>query len=388
MFIAQHSKEHELEALRMAVDEVKKSTMNTSLYQELIQKIDGRLGAMYQLDTKWVADTDKKAHQQHEKLESELAGYKTNLIKESIRMGHTDLGDHFYERGDLNTALKCYVRTRDYCVSSKHIISMCLNVIKVSIEMGNFTHVANYVSKAENTPDVQDPVVLAKLKCCAGLSNLESGKYKIAARKFEETSFELGSSYSEVIAPHDIGMYGSLCALASCDRSELKTKVIDNIQFKNFLELVPDVRELINDFYSSRYASCLNTLNKLKPDLLLDIHLRSHVDTLYDQIRSKALVQYFSPFVSVDLSTMAEAFNTTVTNLEHEVAHLIMENQIQARIDSHNKILYARHADQRAATFQKALSTGQDYIRSTKALLLRVNLLKHNFTVKPPQSAA
>nr|P68352.1 RecName: Full=COP9 signalosome complex subunit 1; Short=CSN complex subunit 1; AltName: Full=Constitutive photomorphogenesis protein 11; AltName: Full=FUSCA protein 6; Short=FUSCA6 [Brassica oleracea] len=34
-------------------------------------------------------------------------------------------------------------------------------------------------------------------------------------------------------------------------------------------------------------------------------------------------------------------------------ALLITDNQIQARIDSHNKILYARHADQRNATFQK-----------------------------------
>lgn len=27
-------------------------------------------------------------------------------------------------------------------------------------------------------------------------------------------------------------------------------KVIDNLNFQNFLELVPEVRELINDFYS------------------------------------------------------------------------------------------------------------------------------------------
>lgn len=27
--------------------------------------------------------------------------YKSNLIKESIRMGHNELGDFFYARGDL-----------------------------------------------------------------------------------------------------------------------------------------------------------------------------------------------------------------------------------------------------------------------------------------------
>ena len=39
------------------------------------------------------------------RLEAELAGYKTNLIKESIRMGHHELADFFYERGDLQVGL-------------------------------------------------------------------------------------------------------------------------------------------------------------------------------------------------------------------------------------------------------------------------------------------
>ena len=41
------------------------------------------------------------ASQRLEKLELELNQYKANLIKESIRMGHNDLGDFYYEQGDL-----------------------------------------------------------------------------------------------------------------------------------------------------------------------------------------------------------------------------------------------------------------------------------------------
>lgn len=35
------------------------------------------------------------------KLDSELNGCKTNLVQESIRMGHNAIGEHCYERGDL-----------------------------------------------------------------------------------------------------------------------------------------------------------------------------------------------------------------------------------------------------------------------------------------------
>lgn len=102
--------------------------------------------------------------------------------------------------------------------------------------------------------------------------------------QFLEVGPELGNNYTEVIAPQDVATYGGLCALASFDRAELKaiiqfsfcslvilllklhdiitmqladsddfvwqSKVIDNINFRNFLELVPEIRELIHDFYT------------------------------------------------------------------------------------------------------------------------------------------
>ena len=60
----------------------------------------------------------------------------------------------------------------------------------------------------------------------------------------------------------------------------------------------------------------------------------------------------------------------------------VQAGSIPARIDSQNKVLYARHADQRHATFQKALTMGDEYMRDTKALLLRLHLLRESFTVK------
>ena len=51
-------------------------------------------------------------------------------------------------------AFKAYVRSRDYCTTSKHIINMCLSVVRVAVEMANWMHVQNYVAKAEQTPDM------------------------------------------------------------------------------------------------------------------------------------------------------------------------------------------------------------------------------------------
>jgi len=382
IFIAERCSDLAPEAARMALEEIQK-TSNTTLYKDVCEKF-AKLGSGT-MDLSWCEAVDKKAQGQMERLELELNGYRTNLIKESIRIGHNDLGDFHYDRGDLNAALKCYVRTRDYCTTSKHIIAMCLNVIKVSIEMGNFPHVANYVNKAESTPELSDPAVKALLKACAGLAYLEGRKYRMAALKFLETTFDISGRFTDLVAAQDVAIYGGLSALATFERTDLKKKVIDNAQFKNFLELVPRVRDCIHDFYQSKYASCLNYLEELKPELQLDLHLHDHVNSLYAKIRSKALVQYFSPFISVDMNKMAEAFNTTIVGLEQELGSLIVEGSINARIDSHNKVLYARKTNLRSSTFDTSIKMGETYQRNTKAMILRMNILKRDFIIRPPR---
>ncbi|KAH9622724.1 hypothetical protein KSS87_018570 [Heliosperma pusillum] len=352
----------QLEALRMAHDEIKKGE-DVQLFKEVAVRINGRLGNSYGYDSGWIDSVERRAEQRKEKLENELNAYRTNLIKESIRMGYNDFGDFFYAHGQLGDAFKNYVRTRDYCTTAKHIVNMCLNAILVSIELVQFSHVNSYVSKAEHTPEALEPITTAKLRCAAGLAHLETKKYKLAARKFLEVGPELANNYSEVIAPQDVATYGGLCALATFDRSELKACA------KHF-----------------RYASCLNYLESLKANLLLDIHLHDHVETLYKEIRHKALIQYTLPFVSVDLNMMADAFKTSVSGLQKELETLITNNQIQARIDSHNKILYARHADQRNATFQRVLQTGAGFDRDVRSMLLRANVIKYDFSHKQHSS--
>jgi hypothetical protein len=49
------------------------------------------------------------------------------------------------------------------------------------------------------------------------------------------------------------------------DRAELKKCVLDNISFRAALEAAPEVRELISDFYASRYPACLTCLEGKNP---------------------------------------------------------------------------------------------------------------------------
>ncbi len=164
--------------------------------------------ALPQFDQAWVEQRAKKAALKLEKLDTDLKNYKSNSIKESIRRGYDDLGDHYLDCGDLQNALKAYSRSRDYCTSGKHVVNMCLNVIKVSVQLQNWSHVISYVNKAMATPDfaATEPggggggagvnaaanankssdanVLLTRLRCASGLAELATRKYKNAAKHF------------------------------------------------------------------------------------------------------------------------------------------------------------------------------------------------------------
>ncbi|KAG0342459.1 COP9 signalosome complex subunit 1 [Podila horticola] len=400
-FIADRCPSLQVEALRMAVAEMKKNqTMNVQRYVNLVKKLQdavklhGQSGAnvgndLLAMDKAWVDNQAQKAKMYADQLEAELKNYKRNAIKESIRMGNTDLGNHYYECGDLTGAHRSYSRTRDYCTTPKHILDLCMNVIKVSIELGNFPHVLTYVVKAESTPGLADDkeFTKSKLKAASGLSNLDLSKYYTAARDFLSIGEELvAHPYSDVISPNDIAVYGGLCALATFPRTELKTRVIDNVGFRQYLDLEPHIRDLIQGFYNSNYTVCLEIMDKWRNDYLLDIHLHSHIETLYTNIRKKALVQFASPFLTVDLTKMARSFATSVPVLEQELVSLIVAGQIEARIDSQQKILWAKQANKRSNIFEKTKAMGEEYERESKGLVLRIQMMNHGLVVRGPAS--
>ena len=217
-------------AFRLALEHIKKHTLNTELYKSTLAKFssvraqlpvdaDGGIGGggggggeskeqrgggggagdVFAYDERWVEATDARAGKTLDRLTMDLNAAKTNCIKESVRMGHNDLGDHFYDRGDYVGALKWYMRNRDYNTTPNHQVQMCLKIIRVSVELENYTHVQNYASKAEGQVvgaagmgadgaasigmGADAAVVSAKLHTCAGLAALHQRHYGVAAAK-------------------------------------------------------------------------------------------------------------------------------------------------------------------------------------------------------------
>ena len=181
----------------------------------------------------------------------------------------------------------------------------------------------------------------------------------------------------------DVALGGVLCGLASLERSAIRSRLLEGEAFGALLAAAShlSLRALLQDYISSRYSSLFERLEQLRPLLELDIHLSKSADALLQSIRRKALTQYASPYSTIDLTRMATSFNTPLAELERELAALIADNLIAARIDSHNKRLIQSRQDERTDTFSSVLSTGDRYAAQTRDMLWRVSLAQAGMVV-------
>jgi len=374
----------QIEANRLCLDLLKRTTNTkayTEVYTTLKDLMEGADAALPQYDSVWVEATQKQASILKDVYEQDLHQSKITQIKETIRTCHTQLANFCTEQGDYGSALKYVSKSREYCSEPPAVFSTCMTIIKLSALLRQYTDIQSFASKAQHTP-FKEEADQSKIYAAFGLYWMTTGKYKDAAFSFCNVRMQdLGTSFNDILCPQDVALYGVLCALASLERSEVQAKLLDSSTFRECLDLVPQVQDLTLDFCNCRYAVCLSALEKLKEALTLDVHLHGQVSDLCQQIRSKGMVQYFAPFLSVSLHSMAEAFNTNVEGIQSEVAQLVSKKQLDAKIDSHKKVLHVRHANQRKATYQNAMRVSQDFLDSTQALILRMNLLKHDFGV-------
>ncbi|VDN39790.1 unnamed protein product [Gongylonema pulchrum] len=280
--------------------------------------------------------------------------------------------------GQLQDAAKLYNRgIREYCTSHKHIIQMLMNWIEVTVHLKQWQHLDPLIVQADRalleavevenvaatstsrpgpravnstlsaTRNMKKLITTstAKVIAVSALSHLNSKNYRQVAKKCLKIEFD-SFDCPTLLAAKDIVMFGTICALATFDRSELKKNVLENEVFRKFLEAEPKYVELVQKFVKSQFGICFDLMDELHDELLLNMYLWMHVKQLYQLIRRRAIVQYFTPYATINMNKMALVFRVTVDELEDELVDLISSGEMCARIDSSRKILYAKSDDQ------------------------------------------
>lgn len=315
-------------------------------------------------------------------------------------MGTDDLASHYHATGDLAAAAKAYGRLKDNCTTPSHFAAMHLKSINVAIDRNDWLGVQQAVARYKSGPKPEEEQAKnsPKIYSASGLALLGQGNYLEAANQFLAADPTLGDTYNEVLTANDVAVYGGLCALASMDRNELQRRVLDNGQFRNYLELEPHIRRALSFFCSSKFRSCLDILEEYRADYLLDVRLQRHIPALYSQIRTKSIQQYAVPFSRVSLEAMAKVFAPKVVGgvaaptdmsspFVQELIKLIENGTLDARIDLEKGLLVSKHTDLRTDVIKEALESVEEYVNEAHLRLIRTNIINAGLEVRAPATS-
>jgi hypothetical protein len=301
-----------------------------------------------------------------ERLEAELVAQKKGMLRERVRAALIDCAEHHAARGEFEAAMQRFADCEEHATNAADAIDAAVRVCRACVHAGAFDQIKFHATQAQrHTSELADrPADAALLNAClmlfhlhagggggrgsshkdhhdvAGSAGAHSSHLKLAARCARAVDANAWSDAlgGDIVSLTDVGSYAVLLTLATSTRAELKAQLLENVQIKPLLAVVPEVAAIATDYFHSRYAACLSALARLQPSLRLDVHVGAHVSRLIETVRHEALTLYFSPFSSVDMHRMAADFGLTCEALEAQVAALIVRNKMAARIDSHNKV--------------------------------------------------
>ena len=69
-------------------------------------------------------------------------------------------------------------------------------------------------------------------------------------------------SLLQLIAPGEVAIYATLCALATFTRGQIRAQVFDNDNFGLYIEQEPYVPELIEAYINNRFKTVLEILER------------------------------------------------------------------------------------------------------------------------------
>ncbi|KAK1923869.1 putative cop9 signalosome complex subunit 1 [Papiliotrema laurentii] len=440
-----------LQLMRSALERVtallKESTWDVQTYTQAITLLDaidsierrsqagmdvdtpsGGAGTGSGADMDWVETARENEKKESAKLDVELRGYMSNLIKESIRLTYLAFGELSLKAGSSSAAMKNFSAAREYSTSGQHhldlqtaIIDTCLSYNLISSISGHITKLEAALNRLYPAPgsdkqpgggpgkstqdmasmtasDVRDSrerqakgsavrqKVGVQIRVARGLLALSNRRFEEAGRNFAEIGEEGGLNDWEgvAISTSDVALITALCVLSTGDRSRIRRVLLERTSFRTSLEDSQTwVLDLINAFIAAEYSKASQTLQRAEPFLLLNPYLAPHISEFRLLLDSRSIVQYVEPFLTVKIATMASSFGVPESSMLDQIVDLIHKGKIKGKVDLIDRVLVLKEADPRSKVIAHALAVGKETTAASHAALVRMRMHEAGIAVDP-----
>lgn len=164
---------------------------------------------------------------------------------------------------------------------------------------------------------------------------------------------------STELFPYDTAIfYAAVAGAATLPRPELKAKVVDAPEVIARAAADPALASFLGDLHACRYAPFLAAFAVVAARVEADRLLGAHARHWATDVRAVAYTQFLDPYKAVTLDAMAAAFGVSPEFVEGEVAGLVADGRLAARVDAVARVVEAARSDAKLAAYGDALAAG------------------------------
>ncbi|KAI8319212.1 PCI-domain-containing protein [Martensiomyces pterosporus] len=188
--------------------------------------------------------------------------------------------------------------------------------------------------------------------------------WRTSQRQFKEASqlfIDCLSTYSspELMSLTDFVCHGALACAVVMPRSEIKKRVIDAPEVVEVINHIPNVDKLLRALYDCRYADFFKAPAAIETDhLKVSRYLYAHRRFYTREMRIRGYAQLLESYLSLTISSMAEAFGVTEEFIDKELAHFVAAGRLHCVIDKVGGIVETNRPDLKNAQYQTTIKQG------------------------------
>ncbi|WFD34169.1 hypothetical protein MCUN1_001006 [Malassezia cuniculi] len=376
LYVAERVPSLRTAAASAAADTAKSDTRDIEIYQAAIALADA------EPDKSWIEATEKHVRQEAELLTAELRMYENNMITESVRMGHNDLGDHYVRSGRFSDALVHYDKMREFSMSHEHVLEANLRAMYTAFVLGIPDAALSYADKAACALSSIRPAATPGQNE-SWRTTLAAGSISIAPRGPTPGGASIDALFrgnpqpdgvdSRAQISSRIAAMRTLCRFAACDLtkalpevdagSELGfvdivppaalawyavlgvlsdpgtgkngrcSKLSEDAMFKRLSESDAAPRDILHAFRAGDMRRTLLLLRQHIASIRLDPIIGGHVPQMLSSITQRMLARYLSAYRRVSVGRLATVFGWEEDMMRTQLLELALNGLVEIQID-------------------------------------------------------
>jgi hypothetical protein len=330
----------------------------------------------FDLDTIAKHNETFKAKVEAKKIEIEKA--KKSQKKDIVRIEYFNLGELYYENGQMQKAAEAYRISYCFSVNTEDLVKVSIKLGTVSIYNQNYTFGLKFVKEAvfkdlESPQNTQTTNLLNTIQALLYIGN--NNLHEAATCLWELPSWS-SEELSVLSSENDLAFYAIISGLLTLQRKRFKEDYYSKPNFRILLENFSDMLDLGTTYINFDFDKYFKLLSQFHNNFRHDYYLTGQISMMMQKCKKKVLVTYITPYKTVDLTEMADSFGMSLEDTERACEELIETNEIKYKINKYNKSLSAKTEDYKLESFKKAVKVGEEFIKGMESMLLKYHLRK------------